>query len=188
MANKFLLFLCISLFAFAQSALPGVRVGLSQQVFDEVAREATPKIIEEAKKTTNLPTVSSSSSLPVIGEFSYNMKNLRVNDIVVDATSIDLEEDKVVISFSGVSVVISLDWSFRKTSWPNVPQGSGKATIRISGSSIKTAASIQAVHGKPQLNIVYCRVSLQNVVAGISDTYFDWFYDFMIDTFKSAIK
>jgi len=141
----------------------GVRVSVTQGALSYLKDQALP-IAEAAALKAVIPDMEETTHIAVIGDVDLQLKNMKINVLSVQNSSILLNSGNVIsVAFSGLTLDITLDWHYRECSWPHIADyGTGEGSIASASGSVSVLVGSDST-GHPTAKINTCNIDLSGL-------------------------
>lgn len=170
----------------ASGASPGVVVNVGESLVNYVARTAMPPIVR-ALQGLQLPDMTGSQHVPVVGEVDWTISGLTVADAAIDGTAAAFSGDGLDLVISGLALKITADFKVREHAWPHITS-SGSVDIKLSGSSgLDVAVDLLESGGRLQVAAGGIDANLDDVSIKVHGSLLSWLYDLILDIAKGTI-
>jgi len=143
-------------------------------------------MLERDLQSIAIPSVDGDVGTP-IGNVHYKLTNLILSSLVIPRSNVTLiPKSGAELIISGTSAHLSMNWEYRKTSFPHVSD-SGTANVDVSNTAIDVSVSVTMQNGRPYANVESCVVHVgkldMDIHGGAS-----WLYKIFVDHFSGTIK
>jgi len=164
----------------------GVKVAMSQEAMTILKDELLP-IAEAAALSADIPDMSEKTHVPVVGNVEMTMKDMKLNRLKVENSSVVFTTGNTVqVSFTGLSLDITLHWHYRESSWPHISDsGSGEGSTSHASGTVAFVVGSDAT-GHPTAKFSTCGMDLSGLSISLHGGA-SWLYDVVISLFHSKI-
>ena len=169
--------------ASAQQYPAGVDAALSNYAIDYLVSTLVPSLV---KKFSNIavPPVSGNKD-----GFDYSLDNIVCSGLTVGGQSAGLSPPSgLSAGLSGVGLGCTADWSFKLSSWPHQPSGSGSADVSISSSSMAIEVNLGAASLRPTISCGSASLDIANLQITLHGSAWDWLLDLFKGLLESSIR
>jgi len=164
----------------------GVKVSVSQNALTYFKDQLLP-LAEQAALTSVIPDMTERVHVPVVGGVDLTLKNMKLNRLSVQNSSIILNSgNSIAVGIVGLNVDITLNWHYREVNWPHISDsGSGEGSTTRAGGNIVFSLGSDAT-GHPTAVITSCGLDLSTLSIKLHGGA-SWLYDAIINMFHKKI-
>ena len=194
-------------FAFAPSAValsaaaphavaPHARVVVGESGLDAVSAAALPVINQLLSGGITVPDMTLTVHVPVVGHVDLTLTNIQVRQTsplraakfaIAPTPPPTPGSGKLLLDVDGLSLTVSLDFRWRKRSWPHVSD-KGALTATVSDGHIALGVEMDPVAAAPAKAVGDCTATLGDFKVHFSKHWDSWVYNIFTDLFKGTLK
>ncbi|CAH2053236.1 unnamed protein product [Thlaspi arvense] len=179
------LFVSASL-SFAQSKDIG---HISIRVSETGLEFAKDFFIREVISTTiplQLPNIEKKVKIPLIGKVRMGLSNIRIYAVDVQSSRIETGGNGIVLSVSGATADLSMDWSYTyKASFFQISDH-GDASVKVKGMDLKTTVTLVDDNGSLKIATRESDCKVKSIGIHINGGA-SWLYQGVVDAFEKNI-
>lgn len=166
---------------------PALVVTLEQNGVNAIRDFALPIINGALAGTINLPDISQTVDVPVVGHVEIDLTSIAISGFQLPELNVGFAApDEITTTAGGLTLDVNMDFHYRKVHWPHVSDH-GTVSVKASGGSLDLAMSLTSVAGKPHLNVVSSSVDMSSFDIHFSGKV-SWLYNFIVGLFKGTLK
>lgn len=157
----------------------GIAASLSQAGGQYALNAAIPALVAKIS-TISLPNVDGKSN-----GFKYDLTGFSCHGFNIGGGSVTMSPSGgVQVSLGNMGISCHGSWSFKLSSWPHLPKGSGTVDASLSGTTATLGLGVTAVNGHPQLSPNNVNLDIGNLSLSFHGSLWDW----LLNLFKGLIK
>jgi len=166
----------------------GFKASVFQRAFDMATEIAIP-VIRSSLKALNLPPVTGSGSVSIIGTIHYTISNVVIKDFNFDAPVITPWNGAgLMLKAGNLRASMGLDFKWEKKSFPRA-SGSGSATAGISGAGAAFFVTfVIGADGRPTAKVSNAIVTIGEFDVKVTRGSVAWLYNWLLGKLKDSIK
>jgi len=168
-----------------EAELPGFKTAVTQNglnYFETVGIE----ILEKILATLVIPDLSGDAGTP-IGHVDWWLTQIKLHSFAIPAHIIKIDAGLgVTLAFANVEAAITLDWKYRKVSWPHISDH-GSADIGFTGAGTFVTLAVTTVNSRPHVDVRSDAFNIGNLHIKLHGGA-SWLYDFFINILKKYIE
>ncbi|XP_024015782.1 putative BPI/LBP family protein At3g20270 [Eutrema salsugineum] len=145
--------------------------------------------IHEVISTTipiQLPNIEKKVKIPLIGKVGMGLSNIQIYAVDVQSSRIETGEDGIVLSVSGATADLSMDWSYAyKASFFKISDH-GDASVKVKGMDLKTTVTLVDDNGSLKIASRESDCKVKSIGIHINGGA-SWLYQGVVDAFEKKI-
>jgi len=166
----------------AYAIQPGFQATLGQAGFQTTIDHFLPPLVAKIQGL-HLPDINGKQS-----SFEYHVTNIRITQCTYKSAVVGLK-NHLSFDLNNLHVHIALNWKYRESIWPHIPNGSGGADVDANNVHIGVALSATVTpSGRITLKADSVAANLNSVSIKTHGSLFSWLYNIIIDLFKNTLK
>jgi hypothetical protein len=186
-----LLILSILCCIFAQQSNPtGIRVILDERGVSSSISQSIPDVL----KLVQVPNVSGSKQLPIIGNIAYWLSDFQFQQLSIGSIQVNFHNgsmrNETIITSNNIAINMSLKWKYEDQSFPYVSD-SGTCQVTVNnGSSLNLGLQVVSIdsEGRPIFKANNVKANLRNLKVQISGGLTAEVADILSNLFSSQIQ
>ncbi|KAK4846290.1 hypothetical protein QYF36_015471 [Acer negundo] len=136
-----------------------------------------------------LPKIEKTVKIPVIGNVHLVASNITIYNINVLSSYVKPGDSGVVIVASGATCNLSMNWSYKYSTWVLVPiqiSDQGSASVQVEGMEVGLTLGLENRKGTLKLSLEDCGCYVKDISIKLNGGA-SWLYQGMVDAFDEKI-
>ncbi|KAL5798008.1 hypothetical protein ACOSQ2_002828 [Xanthoceras sorbifolium] len=136
-----------------------------------------------------LPKIEKTVEIPVIGNVHMFLSNITIYSINVLSSYVNPGESGVAIVASGATCNLSMNWSYKYSTWVLVPieiSDKGSASVQVEGMDVGLTLGLENQKGTLKLSLMDSGCYVKDISIKL-DGGASWLYQGMVDAFEEKI-
>ncbi|KAJ0264552.1 putative BPI/LBP family protein [Hirschfeldia incana] len=146
-------------------------------------------LVHKAISTTlplELPEIEKKVKIPLVGKVSMGLSNIKIYAVDVRSSRVETGGDGIVLSVSGATADVSMDWSYAyKASFFHISDH-GVASVKVKGMDLKTTVSLVGDDGSLKIASRDSDCKVKSIGIHIHGGA-SWLYQGVVDAFEKKI-
>nr|GMC76525.1 putative BPI/LBP family protein At1g04970 [Ipomoea batatas] len=136
-----------------------------------------------------LPDIDKSADISLLGTVDMILSDITINAIQVTSSDVSTAHSGVVLSVSGATANLTMNWKYSYSTWLLVPievSDSGQASVQVSGMEIGLTLSLKNQQGSLSLSLVKNKCSVEDISINLEGGA-SWLYQGVVDAFQGKL-
>ncbi|VVA99015.1 unnamed protein product [Arabis nemorensis] len=146
-------------------------------------------LINEVISTTiplKLPDIEKKVKIPLIGKVRMGLSNIQIYAVHVQSSKIETGENGIVLSVSGATADLIMDWSYTyKASFFQISDH-GDASVKVNGMDVKVSVNLFNDDGSLKIALLESGCTVKSIGIHINGGA-SWLYQGVVDAFQKTI-
>ncbi|KAH0926793.1 hypothetical protein HID58_019049 [Brassica napus] len=133
-----------------------------------------------------LPEIEKKVKIPLVGKVQMGLKNIKIYAVDVRSSRVETGGDGIVLSVSGATADVSMDWSYAyKASFFHIADH-GVASVKVKGMDLRTTVSLVGENGSLKIASRDSDCKVKSIGIHINGGA-SWLYQGVVDAFEKKI-
>ncbi|CAN7106311.1 unnamed protein product [Brassica rapa subsp. narinosa] len=133
-----------------------------------------------------LPEIEKKVKIPLIGKVQMGLTNIKIYAVDVRSSRVETGGDGIVLSVSGATADVSMDWSYAyKASFFHIADH-GVASVKVKGMDLRTTVSLVGENGSLKIASRHSDCKVKSIGIHINGGA-SWLYQGVVDAFEKKI-
>ncbi|CAE5967939.1 unnamed protein product [Arabidopsis arenosa] len=152
----------------------------------EFAKDYLIKKVITTTLPLQLPDIENKVKIPLIGKVRMGLSNIQIEAVHVQSSKIETGKDGIVLSVSGATANLSMDWSYTYRASFFEISDHGDASVEVKGMDLKITAALVNDNGSLKIVSRENDCTVENIDIHINGGA-SWLYQGVVDAFQKMI-
>ncbi|KAG7577971.1 Lipid-binding serum glycoprotein N-terminal [Arabidopsis thaliana x Arabidopsis arenosa] len=152
----------------------------------EFAKDYLIKKVITTTLPLQLPDIENKVKIPLIGKVRMGLSNIQIEAVHVQSSKIETGKDGIVLSVSGATANLSMDWSYTYRASFFEISDHGDASVEVKGMDLKITATLVNDNGSLKIVSRENDCTVENIDIHINGGA-SWLYQGVVDAFQKMI-